>query len=295
MPARTPGTFRLLTRPSMFLLHVPAAAATITAIMLGNWQVDSWEEDRQDKAAALASADPVPLAEVMGPDDPFPDAQGQPVTVPGTWATDETVFVRDKQYDGVNGYWVVTPLLTCGDSVNACAEQVGLPVAVGWTDSVEGVDPPAGQVEITGWLQAGDGPGETVDADPDDNVISSLRIAEILQRSDRDLYGAAVMLDEPAAARAGLEPLSPEDLPKPDTFTAVRNLLYGLEWYLFAGFAVFLWWRWSTDEVQRGRRQAEAAAEAGEAESAADAAVNPVSPPAEDSEDAGAARIRSHP
>jgi surfeit locus 1 family protein len=287
MPARSPGTFRLLTRPTMWLLHVPAAAATVAAIMLGNWQVASWEEDRQDKAAELAEADPLPIAEVMGPDDPFPDGAGQPVTVPGTWAPEETVYVRDKEYDGESGYWVVTPLLTCGSTTDDCAEPVSMPVALGWTASVDDVVAPQGTVEVTGWLQPGDGPG-AADDDPTDDVLSSLRIAELLQRSDRDLYGAYVMLDEPTEARFG-EPLTPERLPEPDSFTALRNLLYGVEWYLFAGFAVFLWWRWSRDEVERARRQAEVT----EHEDAS--GVNPVSDPAGAARESAEPRIPSQP
>jgi hypothetical protein len=28
-------------------------------------------------------------------------------------------------------------------------------------------------------------------------------------------------------------------------------LLYALEWWVFGGFAVFLWWRWCSDELKR--------------------------------------------
>ena len=31
------------------------------------------------------------------------------------------------------------------------------------------------------------------------------------------------------------------------TFTALRNLLYAIEWWVFAGFAAFLWWRYVRD------------------------------------------------
>jgi surfeit locus 1 family protein len=292
MPSRSPGTLRLLSRPSMFLLHVPAAAATIAAVMLGNWQVDSWEADRRAEAAKLVDADPVPLADVMGPDDPFPAAAGRPVTVPGTWSPEETVYVQDKQYDGNDGYWVVTPLLTCGTTADGCAEPVSLPVAVGWTDDIAAVQPPAGAAEITGWLQPGDGPG-AADENPDDDVLTSLRIAELVQRSDRDLYGAYAMLDEPAETRGDLKPLTPENLPEPDSFTALRNLLYGVEWYLFAGFAVFLWWRWSKDEVDRARRQADA--DAGTDGAGPDGSVNPVSGHTEDDEARSVPRIPSQP
>jgi hypothetical protein len=57
----------------------------------------------------------------------------------------------------------------------------------------------------------------------------------------------------PAASPAGqrLAPVTPAALPKPDAFTSVRNLLYALEWWFFGGFAVYVWWRWCRDEVNR--------------------------------------------
>ena len=50
------------------------------AVLLGFWQLDAWQERRAAEARDLTRAEPVPLAEVMGPDDPFPgDRVGQPV------------------------------------------------------------------------------------------------------------------------------------------------------------------------------------------------------------------------
>jgi surfeit locus 1 family protein len=45
--------------------------------------------------------------------------------------------------------------------------------------------------------------------------------------------------------------VTPDALPEPDAFTSLRNLFYALEWVVFGGFALFLWWRWSRDELDR--------------------------------------------
>ena len=63
--------------------------------------------------------------------------------------------------------------------------------------------------------------------------------------------------------------MTPASLPKPATFTAVRNLLYAVEWWVFGGFAVFLWWRWCRDELER-QRAVDAGEHAGEAEMSED-------------------------
>jgi surfeit locus 1 family protein len=286
MPSRTPGTLRLLLRPAMFVLHLPAAVAVVAAFLLGQWQVGAWQEHRENRSAELAEVEPRPLADVMGPDDPFPgDAMGRPVTATGGWLTRSTVYVADKDHDGTRGFWLVTPLSTCGAADVDCAEPVALPVVLGWTPTVESApQPPTGTVDATGWLQPGEGAGAG-DGDPTDDVLPTLRVAELLQRLDGDVYGGYLILDEPAEARAGLEPVTPESLPPVPTFTALRNLLYGIEWWLFAGLAVFLWWRWSRDEVQNIRARAVAA----------DEDVNRVSEPADDDRTAPGARIPSGP
>ena len=45
--------------------------------------------------------------------------------------------------------------------------------------------------------------------------------------------------------------MTPASLPKAETFTALRNLLYAIEWWVFGAFAVFIWWRWCRDELER--------------------------------------------
>lgn len=265
MPDRPPGTLRLLTRPSMLLLHVLGVTAVVAAVLLGNWQLGAWQMHREDTAAELVDSDPLPLAEVLGPDDPFPGtAVGQRAEVAGTWRGDRTFYVADRDEGGRTGFWRVTPLET---------DQAVLPVVLGWTEAREDLPaPPEGPAEVVGWLQPGEGAGE---ADPDvtDDVLPTLRIATVSQRVDQDLYSAYLILQTPADDRAGLTAVTPASLPDPPTFTGLRNLLYGVEWWAFGAFAAFLWWRWTRDELAVLRRQHETTDDDG---------VSPVSEPAEE-------------
>lgn len=271
----------------MFLLHVPAVLAVVAAVLLGNWQLGAWQMHREDRAAQLADAEPVSLESVLGPDDFFPgDAVGRPVTLAGEWRPGDTVFVADRAVDDQDGFWMVVPLATCGSTGAGCGQPsdqpAAMPVVTGWTRTVQGAPaPPSGTAEVTGWLQPGEA-AAGADADPTDRVMPSLRIADLLQRVDTDLYGGFVILESPAEARAGLVAVTPESLPKAPTSTALRNLLYGIEWWFFAGFAVFLWWRWTKDEIEATRARA-----------AAD--VSPLSADAGDSPEPSAARIPSEP
>jgi hypothetical protein len=136
---------------------------------------------------------------------------------------------------------------------------------------------------VTGWLQ----PGEqgAPDTDPRDDVLPALQIGDLAQRVDEDLYSAYVILAAPVAARGHLVAVTPASLPKAPTFTALRNLLYGIEWWVFGGFAVFLWWRWCRDAVEQERAPAEDPAE--------EEGVIPVSEATDDAERPSAAGLPS--
>ncbi len=101
---------------------------------------------------------------------------------------------------------------------------------------------PDRRVDLVGAAAAGDGSTD-VDADPGDDVLPALRVPDVLQRLDVDLYGGYVVAlpGSPAPSRSARPPL--EQLPAPSRFTAVRNLLYALEWWVFGLFAAFIWWR----------------------------------------------------
>jgi hypothetical protein len=100
---------------------------------------------------------------------------------------------------------------------------------------------------VVGWLPPGEGTG-AADADPTDDLLPQLRIADLVQLVDQDMYGAYVVAREPGS---GLEPATLDQLPPAGTFTAWRNLAYAVEWWLFAGFAGFIWWRHVRDATSR--------------------------------------------
>jgi cytochrome oxidase assembly protein ShyY1 len=232
----------------MLALHVLGVVAVTVAVLLGLWQYDAWQAGRALAARDLADAPPVALDRVLGPDDPYPgDRVGQPVELSGRWLPDSTVEVTGKRLDGRDGRWVVTPVAVCGAAAD-CADAPAILVVRGFApDRTVAPAAPQGPVELSGWLQPGEGQG-LPDPDPGDAVLPELRVASAVQHVDTDLYGGYVIADEPTP---GLDPVTPAALPEPDSFTSLRNLFYAGEWWVFAGFAVFLWWRWARDELER--------------------------------------------
>src|SRR3954465_1098102 len=113
--------------PRLWGGHLLMVVLATAAVLLGLWQLDAWQTRRADEARDLTRSQPVPLTEVMGPDDPFPGRSvGQPVAVSGDWVPEGTVFIRGGGRAGRSGYWMVTPLAVGG------AGQPALPVVLGW-------------------------------------------------------------------------------------------------------------------------------------------------------------------
>ena len=228
--------------PRLWLGHVLALVLTVAAVLLGVWQLDAWQARRADAARDLTQADPVALSSVLGPDDPFPGRSvGQPVQLEGSWLPTGTVLCqrprarrRRRLLDGD----------TARDRRRTHAPA--LPVVLGWVPDPDAAPaPPQGRAELVGWLQPPEGTGAH-DDDPTDDVLPQLRIADVVQHVDQDLYGAY------AIAREGVDGLPAADLaqlPEAGRFTAVRNLFYAIEWWFFGGFVVLIWWRWVGEQL----------------------------------------------
>ncbi len=238
----------VLLAPRHWPIHLLALVCAAAAVAMGVWQYDAWQTRRAEAAVDLTDKSPLPVTDLIGPDDPFPaDAVGRPAIVAGSWLPDATFYVSGREAEGRDGYWVVTPIEV---------EETGsaLLVVRGWTADPDSAPPaPTGSGELTGWLQPGEGSTEP-DPDRADDVVPQLRVADAAQRLSQDLYGAFVIADRSSTAgdgaevaTEGLEPATLDQLPPVGAFTSIRNLLYALEWWVFALFAVYAWWRWVRD------------------------------------------------
>jgi len=243
--------------PRYWGVHLLMVAAVVATVLLGRWQYEVWHAHRTDSAEAVTRQDPVPLDDLLGPDAAYPgDALGRPVTVVGTWDPASTVFVSGRERDGSTGYWTVTPVVMPSGSE--------LPVVRGWvSDPGRAPAAPHGPAALVGLLQPPEDSG-VPDDDTSDAVLPDLSITDLLQRTDRDLYGGYAIATERAvpgqtatsSGTTGLAPASVDHLPGADASTGLRNLLYAFQWWVFGAFAIFMWWRWLQEDVLgRPRRE----------------------------------------
>ena len=215
-PRRTLTRVPAALAPRLWLGHLLALVLVGAAGLLGVWQVDAWQTRRADEARDLTRAEPVPLTDVLGPDDPFPGRSvGQPVSwrAPG-WRRDGLRLAAASTTAGrlLDGHPAGHRRRGRSRRCRSCC---------GWVaDPTRAPAPPEGSADLVGWLQPPEGTGD-VDDDPGDDVLPQLRIADIVQHVDQDLYGAYAIAQRRRrrAARGRLG-----QLPDAGRFTAVRNL-----------------------------------------------------------------------
>ena len=216
--------------------------AVAASIALATWQFGVWQASRRAQEHNLSGLPPVALSRVFAQGQAFPGNDiGRPVTLTGRWLPQDTFFVRGPLPRGqgsIDGYWAVTPVLI-GTSA--------IPVVRGWTKSAVAprVDPVS--VAITGWLEPSD-ESDPVQIKP--RLFGSLSVAAVTQTISTPLYGGYVVAKSATSGLDGVTALGPTQTSTSgaDWGTGLRNFLYGVQWWLFAGLAVYLWWRWCRDQ-----------------------------------------------
>ncbi len=237
---RTALTRRWLT----LLLVAVLIAGGMTA--LGVWQLGVYRSKTSAATAKRAAQAPVPIQSLMSVDDALSErAVGRKVTVTGQWApAADQVFVADREYDGRPGYWVVTPVLV--------DDGVGVLVVRGWVPALDAAAAaaPTGPVTVVGSVvvsEAEDASGAAAEG----RVLPSLRLPTIVGMVRYRLYDSFVMeasaTPAPAAAPEVVAPPAP-----PTDRAGFRNVAYAVQWWIFAAFVLFMWWRMMADD-HRGR------------------------------------------
>ena len=226
-------------RPRFVALLVLALLLASGFAWLGDWQLGRARDEAAREVREQALAQPVtPLREVLSPAEPVTgDALRRLVSVRGTLDAGSLLTVPGRELEGEPGSWVLAPVVV--DDTGGT-----LPVVLGWLpDGEQAPEVAGGEVSLTGRLAQSEPPvgGQT----PDVEQVPAVSSADLVNVWRPPLYTAYLAVTEPRG------PLRPVPEPEQSSGFALQNVSYALQWWAFAGFAVFFWWRIVRDAHER--------------------------------------------
>lgn len=247
-------------RPRWIAALALALGVAAAFAALGQWQLErSLETTVVDERETET---PVPLASIAEPQQVMTsDASGRLVTVTGAWVEGDDVVVTgrlsgagdaggaDSGAEGEPGDWVLRHLETTNGA--------SLAVAVGFVAPGSGIpNLPTGEQALTGRYVPSESPQLS---DFEEGERTAIAVAELINLwgEVESVYSGYLVLE---SAPPGLETIAAPP-PSADVSLNLLNLFYAIEWVIFGGFAVYLWWRLVKDEQEKLAAVADAAAE----------------------------------
>jgi surfeit locus 1 family protein len=232
------------------VVALAALAAVALALRLGFWQLDRAAQ----KIALQASLDargrepPLTAAELARDAAAVPAQAFRRVRLAGTWATERTVYLDNRQMDGKVGFFVVTPLALAAPG-GAVLVQRGW-VARDFTNraALPALATPADVVTVNGVVAPAPSRLFEFDDSASGPIRQNLDIASFARESGLDLLPLSVMQQDQAGTAAdGLV----RHWPAP-AIDVQKHYGYAVQWFAIAAGIVFLyvWHRF----IRPGRR-----------------------------------------
>ncbi|MFI6644359.1 SURF1 family protein [Streptomyces sp. NPDC050504] len=241
--------YRFLLTPRWWGINAFVALAIPFCVFMGTWQLGRFEDrvdsHKESKPGPVVASAAEPLAELLPVDK---ETSGRATAASGRYA--EQFLVPDRKVDGKTGSYVLTLLRTDGGDA--------LPVVRGWLPKGAAAPaPPTGPVAVTGALQASENAGtdgvHTGGGLPR-GQLGMISAATLVNLVPYDVYDAWITLGEADAGLVAVPASAPEgsglDL------KAFQNLGYTGEWFVFAAFVLFMWWRLMRREAEAARDEA---------------------------------------
>lgn len=252
-------------KPRWIAGFVFAIAISGVFVLLSQWQFG--RSTRPEIPANPATEQVQPLTETLQPGEFFHGTDAdQMVSAEGSYDPAKQLLVPGRLHDGRPGYWVVTAFAVSGAptlSGVAASPQTWIPVARGWVaDPADVPAPPSGVLELIGRLLPSEAP--VPGTAPRPGEATAVSVAELINYWEVSSYPGFVAATaeiaggedvSPAAVPGGLLPLDIGPQPPAQQINWL-NLFYSLEWVVFAGFALFIWWRLVKDDYHRDLEEA---------------------------------------
>ncbi|UYQ63495.1 SURF1 family protein [Streptomyces peucetius] len=242
--------YRFLLTPRWWGINVFVLLAIPFCVFMGSWQLGRFE-DRVDSHREAEhkpgeeQQEAVPLEELLPVDK---ETSGRLATASGRYG--EQFVVPQRELDGKRGSYVLTLLRTDGGRV--------LPVVRGWMpEGGRAPAAPAGDVTVTGALQASESTGtdgvHTAGGLPS-GQLGMISAASLVNLVPDDVYDAWVTLSKADSGLTAVPAAAPENSGL--DLKAFQNLGYTGEWFVFAGFVLFMWFRLVRREAEAAKDRA---------------------------------------
>jgi cytochrome oxidase assembly protein ShyY1 len=243
--------YRFLLTPRWWAINVFVVLAIPVCLVAGSWQLSRFEDQvaahREQQDAAEVTGPARPLARLL---PPTTETVGEVATVTGRFDAGEQLLVPDRELDGERGFYVLTPLLPSDGGP-------AVPVVRGWlpgaADAGRVPEPPAGEVTVAGALQAAESPSEVGGGATGlpDGQLAVIGAASLINVLPYEVVDAWITVRDAEAPLAAVPPTAPSGSGL--DADAFQNLGYTAEWFVFAGFAVFMWFRLFRRELEAKR------------------------------------------
>lgn len=247
-------------KPRWIAGFIFALAISGVFVLLSQWQFE--RSTRPEIPVNPATEQVQPLTATLEPGEFFHGTDAdQMVSAQGSYDPAKQVLVPNRLHDGASGYWVVSAFAVDGAPALhgvAASPRTWIPVARGWVaEPADAPAPPSGVIELTGRLLPSEAPLPRTAAAP--GQATAVSVAELINYWEVSSYPGFVSAtaeiaggtDLSAAAVPGdLRPLRIGPQPPAQQINWL-NLFYSLEWVVFSGFALFIWWRLVKDDYQR--------------------------------------------
>lgn len=263
--------YRFLLTPRWWGINLFVVLAIPFCVFMGSWQLGRFEDrvqghkDASAQSTANEKAAPRPLDSLLPVDQ---KTSGKRATATGHYG--KQFLVPDRELDGRTGFYVVTLLRTEGAPVGRCPSYAaGCPVrrAPRRLPPRPGARSPSPVRSRPPRAPARAGrPPRGLPA----GQLGAISAASLVNLVPYDVYDAWVTLDKAGSGMTAVPATAPQgsglDL------KAFQNLGYTGEWFVFAGFVVFMWFRLLRREAEFAR---DAALGLTESDGASDAADSP--------------------
>lgn len=269
-----------MVKPKWLALLSGALFVVVLFLLLGRWQLNAAFEASTTAVDSESYTDVIALGELIEPGGVVTEETvARSVTMSGWLVPGDFTIVSNRVQDGDTGWWVVGHLAVANDGItefqseapeiteevepNAASGYPGLAVAIGWAateaealaavDSLNASTPEIAEqsepMTFTGKLEALQEP--VIDRDGSDPfAVNSMSVGQLIntwQAPAVSYYSAWGLIEEGAELPAGLQPISVVAID--DSFQLdLLNIFYAIEWLVFAGMAIYIWWRLVRDD-----------------------------------------------